>query len=266
MKILFENFALPPTTITAPGQSENYPATNLVHPYLRKRYQTVSGADTITFDLKSDKAIDSFYYGYNNASEEWRITEDGELRITEDGETRWISSASMTVNLRDYLGTLLYTMTAAQTEQFGAFHFAQVEMVRFVEIVIDWAGVGGAYLGGVGFGISTELDFPLADWLDHDLDESEVSRTPAGFVSQEYAEPYIERTYNFTNISQADYLDIRAKIKAIGKGRPVWIDCFEEDHTFQAPFYATIDEGIQNPSRDPDLGTWSFTLVFKEAR
>lgn len=264
MKILFENYALI-ATISAPDESDNYPATNLVHPYLRKRYQNVTGADTITCTFATDKSIDSFYYGYNNADEAWRLTEDGEVRITEDEYIRWISSSDMTINLKDYLGNVLYTTTFTQTEDFGAIHFAQVDLVRSIEIVIDWSGVGGAYLGGVGFGLSTELPDPLADWLDLDIDETEVMRTKAAFVSQEYAEPYKERTYNFTNVSQEDYQDIKTKISAIGRGRPVWVDCFEDNHTFQLPFYATIDGGIQNVERE-EGGTWKFTIVLKEAR
>jgi hypothetical protein len=265
MKILFENFALPPTTISAPGQSENYPATNLVHLYLRKRYQTVTGADTIRFLFTKDQSVDSFYYGYNNASEAWFLTEGGETVITEDGITIWISTASMLLNLKDYLGNILYTETIAQTEQFGASHFARVDMVRSVEIVIDWSGVGGAYLGGVGIGLSTTLPNPRFDWGDAKEDDSDVTRTPAGFVNQDYAEPFLVRTYNFRNVSRTDYLDIRDKLSAIGSGRPVWIDCFEGDHTFMAPFYATVDGGIQNSTRE-EGGKYSFTLTFKEAR
>ena len=48
MRILFDNYALA-ATVTSLDASGNYPPTNLVHPFLRKRYQNITGDDTDYF-------------------------------------------------------------------------------------------------------------------------------------------------------------------------------------------------------------------------
>jgi hypothetical protein len=263
MKILFENYALT-SVITSLYTSANYSPYNLVHIFLRKRYQNTAGVDTLTFMMPADKSVNCFYFGYHNALEAYRLTEDGEERVTEDGYTRSISSAGMTITLKDYLGNTLYTETMLLIEQFYALHFDTVEGVRSIEVSIDWTGVGAGYLGGVGFGMDYTMPDPIANWQDGALDNSIVGESLTGQVTQTRIEPLIDRTFNFAHVTREQYAAIKDYINAVGNGRPFWIDCFEGAQDLMIPMYARIMGGIQSPAREDKK--YSFTLNFREAR
>lgn len=270
MKILFDNYARidieDPTVYSSLDASTNYPVANLGHPFLRKRYQNVTGADTITVTFAADETVNSFFVGYHNAREEIRLTEDGDDRITEEGDLRLISTSKLTMNLYSYAGVLLYTEDLYLTNQFEAIHFAAVENVRYATIVIDWSGLGAGYLGGIGLGLCYTMPDPQADWLDGKEDNSTAESSLTGQAMQDYVEPQTLRVFNFNAVPEATYQSIKDSIYAIGKGRPVWIDFTELDHTFFLPGYFTIENGIEGAKRVPGKKTWSFTLTFKEAR
>jgi hypothetical protein len=249
MKILFDNLA-ELATISAPGESGNYPASNLANIFLRKRYQALTGSDTITFTFTSDQVIDSFFYGYNNK----RL---GDAAVY-----------AMTTTFRDSLGASLGVQTIAACANFGAIYFTTISAVRTVEVAISWAGAGAAYLGGIGFGQAYTMPETnlLADWGDAVEDNSTVDTTEAGAVIRDYAEPLTLRPVNFAYVERDDYLVIKNYLATTGKGKPLWVDPFDEDHTFMLPLYAQIVDGMQNATKDPERQYWSFSLVLKEAR
>jgi hypothetical protein len=264
MKILFENKCLPPTTVTSLDFSENYPPANLAHIFLHKRYQNKTGADTITFDFLKDVTLNCFFYGFNNGRDLYRLCEDGSLRLTESGLIRGIVSSSMTLQLYDYLDNLLHTETIVQASQFGSVFFDAVNLVRKAKIVIDWAGGGGAYLGGCGMGEVYTMPDPIADWIDSLEDNSIIASSLAGQCMQNFVEPLDVLPFNFKNVSRDQFTEIRDQIKALGKGRPVWVDYFENWHTQFPPSYAQLVDGLENPSKNDR--TYSFSLTFKESR
>ena len=94
MRILFENHALE-ATVTSLDASDKYPPTNLIHPFLRKRYQNITGDDTITLLFETDKTVNCLYFGYHNADQEELLTEDGEELTTEDDDVLLLASANI---------------------------------------------------------------------------------------------------------------------------------------------------------------------------
>lgn len=263
MKVLFENFALN-STVTSETFSANYPPSNLTHIFLRKRYQNTTGSDLITFQLDQDRSVNSFYLGFHNADEIALLTEAGENILTEAGESILIASADVTVKLYDYNGTLLYTHTGTLSNQFEAYHFTQVDLVRSVTLELDWLGLGNiGYMGGAGFGMSYAMPDPVANWIDGLSDNSVYNKNLIGQYTQNYVEPQNERTFSFFGVRRETFDEIKALVRSVGIGRPLWVDFFEEAHDIMLPCYCVCGglDGVSNAKM-----VYAFQIKFTEAR
>lgn len=264
MKLLFENYALD-ATISSLDASANYPPGNLIHPFMRKRYQNNTGDDAITMTLPNDRTVNCLYFGYHNADAEELLTEAGDVLTTENDVELLISSATIEYYLYNFSNVLLKSGTLDMTNQFEAVHFDDVLLVRKVVVKTKWAGLGiSGYLGAVGFG--QEYDMPAADsqWTNGLEDNSIVMRSNVGQYLQNYIEPQDIKTFGWSSVSSSEYLYIKNQIKAIGKGRPVWVDYFEDSHDQVQPGYCVIGGSIERPKKDKQL--YSFSLTFTEAR
>ena len=264
MRILFDNYALA-ATVTSLDASGNYPPTNLVHPFLRKRYQNITGDDTITFQFETDRTVNCIYFGYHNADQEELLTEDGEVITTEGDEVLLLASANINYYLYSYSGTLLYSGTINMVNQFEAIHFDDVPLVRRVTVETEWSGLGlSGYLGAVGIGQDYEMPGADSEWMNGLEDNSIVMRSDVGQYLQNYVEPQDTRSFVWSGVLPAEYLVIKDSIKTIGKGRPVWVDFFENSHDQVQPGYCVIGGSIESPQRNKH--TYSFQLTFTEAR
>lgn len=263
MRILFENYALE-ATVTSTNASTNYPPGNLVHPFLRKRYQNLDGSDTITITFPADRTVDSVFLGYHNADEEELLTEGGDVITTEQDDPLLIVSANLTVKLFNLAGTQLYENNIVMLNQFEAIHFTALNFVRRVTIVIDWQGLGKkGYLGGVGVGLSYDMPYFNAEWSNGMLDNTVVNRSLVGQVLQNYIEPQDTKTFTWNGVLPDIFTEIKTLVKQTGTGRPIWVDFFEESHEIVAPIYATIG-GIEGAQKNK--GTYTFSMTFTEAR
>jgi hypothetical protein len=263
LKILFENYALD-ATVTSTSASTNYPPSNLVHPFLRKRYQNITGDDLITFLFDADKTVNSIYFGFHNADEETLLTEDGEVLTTEDDIELFISTATLIYSLYSFGNTLLYTGTLNMVNQFEAVHFTAVPLVRMVTVETQWSGLGNAgYLGGVGIGNSYTMPYFSTAWDNGMIDNSPVSSSLVGQVLQNYIEPQDIKKFTWNGVTSTIFAEIKALVKSTGKGKPIWVDYFEESHDIVQPIYA-ITTGIENASRNEML--YDFSMTFTEAR
>lgn len=263
MRILFDNYALQ-ATVTSVDASGNYPPTNLVHPFLRKRYQNITGDDLITFQLPNDRTVNCLYFAYHNADTEELLTEEGEYITTETDEILLLSSANLNYYLYSYTGDLLHSGSIDMVDQYVAVRFADVPMVRRVVVETEWEGMGAGYLGAVGFGQDYEMPGADSDWTNGIEDNSVIMRSNVGQYLQNYIEPQDVRAFSWSGVLPSDYLYIKNSIKTIGKGRPVWVDFFEDSHDQVQPGYCVISGSIESPQRINH--TYSFQLTFTEAR
>lgn len=262
MKILFDNKALD-AAITSETYSANYPPENLVHPFLRRRYQTTTGLDNITFTLPADASINSIYFGFHNAQDLSLITEEGDYLTTEDGLYLSLASADVSVKLYNLQNTLLYQKDGILLSQFEAFHFSTINLVRKIVISLDWGGISNVYLGGVGFGLSYTMPDPVANWASGVLDNSVVDSNLVGQYTQNYVEPQDTSAFNFFGVARETFDEIKANVKSVGVGRPVWVDFFEEGHAIMPPCYSVFG-GLESVSNSKMV--YAFQMKFTEAR
>jgi hypothetical protein len=236
MRILFDNEALN-AAITSYYESANYPASNIIHPFLVKRYQATADSDTITLTFDTEFSASSIFYGFTNAT-------------------------SIIVKFYDVLDNLLHTETIADPQQRDSAFFTQVDNISYLEIdvITDMIAI---YLGEFGCGLEIQMPDPLGDWPETPVDNSEVSDSVGGQTLQNYVEPLDSYTFNFRDLERDVAIAIRDACKEVGIGGKLWVDAFEEDHEFMQPMYATLraQPTIQKNGRRYDL-----SLSVQEAR
>lgn len=237
MKILF-NDLIPESTITSLNASENYPAENLQSFSIRERYQSTIVNDTLTIELGADYNISSFFYAYTNAT-------------------------AMSVRFYDYDSSLLYTLAiTAPGSETEHEQFTTIQDVYYIEIDLT-ATTTEVYLGAVGVGVAYTMPDPLSTWTEPYFDSSAKSRSRAGLALHNYIKPFWAGAFGWGEITRTLMNEIIELVTDYGTGAPIWIDCFELNHTFMKPYRATIENMTQPKKTDR---RYAFTLTFKEAR
>lgn len=236
MRILFEDKVLA-ATLSAVNASSNYPVANLQNAFLKRRFQSTAAADTVTALFGADESIDCVYYGFTNAT-------------------------GIVIQLKNAGGAVLKTITITTPEEIGAHHFAAVPAVRSIVVQITGAGAG-VYLGGLAAGEEVVLPNPEAEWEEPKVDNSTVSSSPDGQYNQGYLRPLRSYSWNLPDTTREDANTLSDLYLALGAGRPVWADPFEENHDFIPPIYCVITEPLA-PRKSGRR--YSITLSIAEAR
>lgn len=240
MKVLFDN-VLEDATISNVNVSLNYPVANLADAILRKRYQASLDTDIITITFNGSKNINCFFYAYT-------------------------ALEYLQLNLYSNSDGLLLTVTVDDPEaDIDAYHFDSVT-ADYATLYVEGEGATtgvGAYLGGVGIGQAVELPNPRSPWDELYNDNSIVTSSRSGQSLRDYVEPLRLYSFTFVEINRDDMNDWADEFKTLGIGKPIYIDLFEDDHTFIKPIYAILT----NPISMKKTGRlYEFTASIKEAR
>ena len=240
MKILFEsNVKQTGIEISSINQSINFSPYNLADKSLNKRYQAVSLSDTITITFPEAISISAIFAGYSNIS-------DSEIRFYDSGDT------------------LLGTTTIGEISTWIAIYLTQIDSVSYCEIDVE-SPMGGnlVYLGGVEVGVPYTMPDPVANWKNTPQDNSEFDQSPGGQARQNYERPLRSYTFSFKDIEKSITDEIMDLYYSIGQGYPIWIDPFEDNHSYMEPFYGIIVQSIQ-PQKN--ARRYDFDITFREAR
>ena len=263
MKILFDNVLID-AAISTGDASANYPISNIVHAFLRKRYQSVgTDYDTIYITLASVTAINCFFVSYSNttqivvrfynasstllrtdilygAANNKRYTTDGNLRVLTDGDIRITQEAS--------------------DEDSDATHFDSIDVKK---IEIDVYGASGTYIGGIAAGEAEDFGDPMSPWEEPYIDNSIVTASPYGQTLQQQIDPLRSYSWMIRDLTRDETNEIRDIYYMYGYGARIWIDPFEDDHEFMLPFYSRLDA----PPRIVKNGRrYDIEWQFREAR
>lgn len=237
MKILFDNKAKA-GIITSLNESANFPATNLVHPFAWFKYKSLTQSDTITVTLPDNVSADCFFYTYSNAT-------------------------SMVLRVYSNTSTLLETVTVDCTHDSGSAYFTQHDNARYFTLTVSCPASEDLYIGSIGFGLSTDFPYPLANFEKDLIDLSSKEVSDGGQVSHHYSRPLVEYKLSFNRVKRDSlFHDIIAQFMGVGAGY-IWADITETNHAFYQPLYCTT-KIIENPTRDRYLV--SFKLTLTEAR
>lgn len=235
MKVLFNNL-VKDATITALSENANYPAENLASQFLKLKYKSTGIDDTITVTFDDSVTADCFFYSYTNAT-------------------------SMTIKLYSSGSVLLDTITVDCTYSSGSEYFTSQNSVRWFTIEAACPATEDLYIGGIGFGVSTDFPYPTANFAKQIIDNSESDTSTDGQVANQYIEPLTSYTMSFYGVERSEYHSIFSLFKSVGSGH-IWIDIAESNHAVYQPLYC-ITKTLENPSRDETI---SFKCTFMEAR
>lgn len=235
MRILFTDI-VPDATITATEENANYPASNIAHVFLRKRYQCLVAADTLTLSLPSDRSLSMFAWGFHNMT-------------------------GFEFRLYDVSDSLLHTETVSSPDAYGAVYFTQVDLVRKIEI--DIAGPANCYLGKVSGGVHYQA--PGFQMTEPMTDKSVVSESGGGQTLSSKITPFLGYSITFHSRQRANWLAFRELYRGVGIGETIWVDAYPDDHTRAEPLYCAFIDPPPMPTEETE-DSFSWTANFREAR
>jgi hypothetical protein len=235
MKIL-ENDLFVSANVLATNESLNYPAINIVHPFLRKRFQSTTTTSLVTATWDEDQCFSCLFLGFHTLTD-------------------------YTAVFKDSGGSTLETVAVSNPLDIDVQYFNLIENVRSVEITIN--GSSGFYVGKIGGGCCYQMPDLLARYDAPFRDNTSFVSSPYGQVLSNNIEPLRELRYGIRELT----LDIKNRIsqlfKTTGLYRPVFIDLYEHNRDKEAPIYGYFTKPFNfqyNPRR------YNFSFDIREAR
>lgn len=235
MKVLFRN-VFENASFSATNESLNYPVSNLIHPFLRKRFQSSGISSIITASFEDDQIMDCFFYGWNNLE-------------------------SLDVVFKNSVDAILLSVNITEPEDVGSFYFSKLTSVRSVEITVN--GLIGVFLGGVGAGLCYAMPNPLASYDPGSTDNSSSIESPYGQTLQSYIKPLRELEYGFRDQTLEIRKEVESLYRSVGIGKPIYFDLYEEDREKEPQIYGKIVNALRFPYSPR---RHNFTIKIREAR
>jgi len=223
-------------TLVAATENVNYPATNLIHQFLKLKYKCLGIYDSITVTFPNNIIMDCFFYGYSNAS-------------------------SMVVELFSNTSVLLDTITIDCTYSSGSKFFTKYTNVRKIIVYATSIATEDLYIGGIACGESTIFPMPVSDFDKTYSSNSKSDSSTDGQIAYQYINPIIKYPLKFKGVLATSYRIIAEKILDNTDGH-FWIDITEDLHSMYQPLYCTIKINEVPRSRNKV----SFSLDVTEAK
>ena len=237
MKLLLENKLLE-STITGINTSNNYPAENLIHPWLKKRTQTSMDTDTLTFTLDSQpQSFSDLWFGFTNAD-------------------------SITVEFKNNIGTVIHTITNSSLTDW-IYHYSFAEISGIYTIDVTYSGDPDCYLGGVGAGIAEELPDALNNFRERRINKTDLTDSPDNQLSRNYKKSTWFKEWRFKNLSRETLNEYVEFFEDIGINFPIWVDFFDLNHDYEKPGYGALSKPV---TWRKDGKVFDFSFSMKEAR
>lgn len=217
MNVLFENILENYSSLMATNVSLNHPVENIVHPFLRQRFQSSGVSSVITFEFSEDKQADCFFYGFYNAT-------------------------NINVIYKDSGGGVLKTLNISLSEsnlQVSQEYFNKIEGIRSLEITIT--GPDGVFVGGVGSGLLYSMPNIISTYNRSNIDGSIVLESTGGQNLQNYNKPKRSYSFNFGGLKKSIADSIENEYRNTGKGRALFMDI---TNTGDPSIYAKITNAL----------------------
>jgi len=236
LKLLFDGL-IGDSILSSSFPSPSYPVANLRHSFLKKRYQSSRDVDAVLIEFAAISTVDCFFFGITNASE-------------------------IQLDLYSDADALLHTeiIEYPESDRVDSVHFTAVAGVAYATVTLTGDSVG-VYLGGCDLGEAYTFPDPVAIWPEGWVDNTVTVKSPAGQASFDRVSPFRTYEWDFVNLSRALANELRGKYEAYGRGRPLFIDPFERNHTFMRPYWGTLQEPI---STQKDENIYSVKLPTEE--
>lgn len=199
-------------SITATNSSLNYSPANIAHPFIEKRFQSISTSSVITITLDDSYSLDCFFYALHNLT-------------------------ALTVVFKNAGGSTLDTIVVSTINDIGVEYFTQVDSVKTIEVTVT--STSNPYLGL----FDTGLKFQGEDFLNAyplNLKNNSLSKKSTGGQStNEHITPLRAYDFSFAELLK-DYVEELLDKYKLNGSRPIFIDITEGSRTAFEPIYANI--------------------------
>lgn len=218
MRILFDGKVKLAETITATNSSINYPATNIGHPWLARRFQSTSTSSVITITLDDEYDIDCFFYGLHNLT-------------------------ALTAVFKNLGGSTIGTIVVSDINDIGREYFTAIPDVKSIELTISVSS-GNAYIGGFEVGEYYQMpdiinNFPLGL-----RDPSLRRKSRGGQITGDKIRPLRNYNFKFREILKDQVDEMLENYITAGK-EPIFMDITEGDRDYLPPIYCEILEPFE---------------------
>jgi hypothetical protein len=240
MRILLVN-GIEGSTVSASNASLSYPAANVYHEFLRRRFKSLLSSDTLVIDLPDAVEMDSFFMAFHNVIL-------GTVSFFDAGLAPIGTPIDLT-NAVDILVSYFDTIS-----------------VKRITVAVQSNPADQVYIGGIGAGLAVEIPGMVLAGYEFSIEEATViSRSPGGQTSRNKAQALRARKFTFPNLNQGYKDAIDPQIVDLGIGKPVYVDFFEDDTAgFDPVIYAMVSDprGLTNPQ----IGRYDLQLMLREAQ
>jgi len=236
MRMLIEDIITTADSISSAIPSALYPASNLLHPIVARRYQGYGNADIITIDFSSDQEINCIFFSLNNFS-------------------------SFSAVLKDSGGGTLGTINITSFPQTGRAYFSTVSGVRQIVLNVATASTK-VYLGCFRAGLYYETRNFLNAYALGLKNNSLHRKTKLGYSTDTHFTPLKSYRLNFRE-AQKDEADEINRLYTLNGSKPIFIDLTHGNSDYISPLYATIEKAPDPTKADR---RYSYKLDIEEAR
>jgi hypothetical protein len=238
MKLLYDGL-IADSTLSSLYPSPSYPVANLRHTFLKKRYQSARDVDEIVIMFEDPATVSSIFWGLTNALE-------------------------VTVELYNAGDALLHSKIWEYPESDIVYseHFTAIPNVAYAVISLVGESIG-VWIGGADFGVPSTYPDPLASWPEEFEDNSVTVESPNGQTSFDRASPLRKYKWDFAGLSREQVSILQMAFSGYGKGRPLFIDAFEENHTFMLPMWGKL---VDAPPANKNERYYDYSITVKECR
>lgn len=233
MRALFDNL-LNDAVLTASGDSQNYPVTNIIHRFMKKRFQPLTNTSLITAQLSQLRRVNCVFLAYHTASN---------------------------VKIKLYNGVSLVHSEEKNPVDNGPVHF-YFNSVMADKITVEIYSAGTLFVGTVWVGEYIQLPNFLSSYKRELIDNSAVSSTADSQTSSIYVKPLESFEFTFPECEVEMRNSIIFEYISTGIGNNFFIHPTENSDLLP-PCYVSF----QSPPTEQKTGrTFQITINVKESR
>ena len=251
MKLLWNNY-LDDSTVTATNENTNYPASNLNHRFLEKKFQAIGDSSTVTILMPETRTVSMIAYGFNNIESSQNtivITKDAPdtIVVTKDAEDIIVISIEAFYTLKNASGSIVGSGTINVNGDVNITYFSPVEC-KTIEIKFASSTGSNLYIGGLSVGDPLEIEYILNDpTLGHRI-RGVGEKTDGGQLLGREIRHLRVWSVSTPIISNSKRLEIAEMVDTNGNYKPLFADLYE-GIDLEPPMYCSILTAGEFPRR-----------------
>lgn len=240
MRMLINGIVPNNSAISATNSSISYPARNIYHPYLRKRFQSANNLSVIIIEFDSDQTANCVFIGNHNISN---------LNLVFRNQTDTIIYSQL------FMGPL---EPPFQLDDTFVHYFDTLTTIRKIEFQCEASAGGLLIVGGAECGIYYQAPNFLNGYPLGLTDNSRLRKSRGGQSNYDIAPKLRRYSFSYRELENTDMQE-----QLMNRSRSIFIDITEGNRNLFAPGYFDV---LSIPSLDRVARRYTTNLEIEEAR